>query len=148
VRPNWQDSQSQWKETTMLSGYNHKWPKKLNFQLGQPKRLAPFCQMGSVRKDANLCKLPLHLCMRISTFFFPWLFKHGYHRTCSYWSYFFSRHFKGMLVIAQGGLGRLKPKEGPLYWASSYFYYSISPSLRMGPPLVPCPTHLPNLKTW
>lgn len=45
-------------------------------------------------------------------------------------------------------LGRLKPKEGPLYWASSSFYYSFSPSLRMGPPpFVPCPTQLPNLKT-
>jgi hypothetical protein len=28
-----------------------------------------------VRKDANLCKLPLHLCMRISTLFFPLAFQ-------------------------------------------------------------------------
>ncbi len=73
VRPNREDSQSQWKETTMLSGYNHKWPKKLNFHLGQSKRLVPFCQMGSVRKDAKHCKLPLHSSILVAWTHVCWI---------------------------------------------------------------------------
>lgn len=33
--------------------------KKAKFPPWTTKKV-PFCQMGSVRKDANLCKLPLH----------------------------------------------------------------------------------------
>jgi hypothetical protein len=73
------------KEAIMLSGYNHKWPKKLNFHLGQPKRVL-FVKWEVWEKMQTFANYLCTFACEFQLFFFPWLFKHGYHRTCSYWS--------------------------------------------------------------
>jgi hypothetical protein len=89
--------------------------KKAKFPAWTTKKVGSFLSNGKVRKDANLCKLPLHLCMRISTLFFSLAFQAWESQNVLLLKLLFSRYFEGMLVIAQGGLGWLKPKEGPLY---------------------------------